>query len=349
MADSFRLYILLAAFIAYAAYIISDGFNIDLGELFKDEAAAKKRSKEIEEELIAKSPIVIHEFCGSMGDCYKVMDRAYRFQDGEMRVQRDIVPEKIQTASLSQAVLTFPKELTEANSNTANWGIDKNVMITPYVMIMLASGYMIEALTFEKKTNRILAFGLGGGTLQNYISQFPKANIDVTTIEIDPVMVEVAETYFANKATGSNRIIIADGIEYAKEIKAKGEIYDYVVLDACSNDKARVVICPIDGFREEETIANIAQLINPMGGLVVNIVAYENPEHKEEQIRSLFAKYFASCFLMRILPEQRMLICSHRSEWTLASQRKRFEHNLRNQQEKIGIQVTDPLLSFNPQ
>ncbi|CAJ0562162.1 unnamed protein product, partial [Mesorhabditis spiculigera] len=70
----------------------------------------------------------------------------------------------------------------------------------------------------------------------------------------------------------------------------------------------------------------MAQIVNPTGGLVANIVAYENPDFKEEEIRKLFSKYFASCFLMKYLPEQRMLICSHRPEWTLKTQRKNVCH-----------------------
>ncbi|CAJ0562169.1 unnamed protein product, partial [Mesorhabditis spiculigera] len=162
--------------------------------------------------------------------------------------------------------------------------------------------------------------------MQNYLFQFPKAKIDVLTVEIDPDMVEVAKKFYGYVPTESNRIEITDGIVYAKEALARGELYDFIVLDACSNDKKNVVICPIEGFRNEETISTMAQIVNPTGGLVANIVAYENPDFKEEEIRKLFSKYFASCFLMKYLPEQRMLICSHRPEWTLKTQRKNVCH-----------------------
>jgi len=63
----------------------------------------------------------------------------------------------------------------------------------------------------EPAANNIMILGLGGGTMAHLISQkLPNSNI--TTIEIDPIMLEVANKYFELESIPNHTTIIADAL-----------------------------------------------------------------------------------------------------------------------------------------
>lgn len=70
--------------------------------------------------------------------------------------------------------------------------------------------------------------GLGGGSISMYISRFiPDARID--TVDIDPVVIELAKKYFGIRETEKVRYFAADGRGFVEQAKEK---YDLILLDA---------------------------------------------------------------------------------------------------------------------
>jgi spermidine synthase len=78
-------------------------------------------------------------------------------------------------------------------------------------------GRVIEILREEKPDlERVLVLGLGGGTLIHLISQnFPNAMIH--SVEIDPVMVEVARKHFDLDSIPNHKAIVADAMKVVVE------------------------------------------------------------------------------------------------------------------------------------
>jgi spermidine synthase len=75
---------------------------------------------------------------------------------------------------------------------------------------------------------RVCVIGLGAGTFPRRLSEvFPDAHID--TVEIDPVVAQVAREYFGFKESEKNKIHIEDGRVF---LARAGEPYDLIVLDA---------------------------------------------------------------------------------------------------------------------
>jgi spermidine synthase len=79
---------------------------------------------------------------------------------------------------------------------------------------------------------RALMIGLGGGTYTTLLRRhFPNLHIDA--VEIDPVVVEVAKTFFGVREDERFKIHVADGAIFVRETQS---IYDLVFIDAYSGE-----------------------------------------------------------------------------------------------------------------
>lgn len=80
--------------------------------------------------------------------------------------------------------------------------------------------------------NRALMIGLGGGTYTTLLKRhFPNLHIDA--VEIDPVVVEAAKTFFGVREDERFTIHVADGAKFVRETQS---IYDLVFIDAYSGE-----------------------------------------------------------------------------------------------------------------
>lgn len=80
---------------------------------------------------------------------------------------------------------------------------------------------------------RILYVGLGGGAMPMHAHRvLPRASIDV--VEIDPLIVDLAQSYFGFRPDSLLRVHTADGRAFIEG--AAPETWDLIVLDAFSDD-----------------------------------------------------------------------------------------------------------------
>lgn len=80
----------------------------------------------------------------------------------------------------------------------------------------------------EKPVENLLMLGLGGGTVPQFIAmKFPEVSIDI--MEIDPLVVEVAQKYFDFQPGKHGRISIGDGRRLLRKSQKQ---YDLIILDA---------------------------------------------------------------------------------------------------------------------
>lgn len=80
--------------------------------------------------------------------------------------------------------------------------------------------------------NRVLMIGLGGGNFTTLLRRhFPELHIEA--IEIDPVVVEAAKTFFNVREDERFKIHVADGAQFIRETP---HIYDLILIDAYSGE-----------------------------------------------------------------------------------------------------------------
>ena len=88
--------------------------------------------------------------------------------------------------------------------------------------------YMTAAFIYPKNINSILEIGLGGGRTAWYLHRvFPNAQI--TTVELDPAVIELSKKYFGIKEEPNFKVVNADGRLFLADSKEK---YDVILVDA---------------------------------------------------------------------------------------------------------------------
>ncbi len=125
-------------------------------------------------------------------------------RDGDERVMT-FVRDNGQEAVQSRVDLTAPQ-----------------VLASPYARSMFAS-YL-----YQPQPRRVLVVGLGGGAMVRFLSHHePDLRIDV--VEIDPVVVRLADHYFGVRSSGNLRVITADAVAF---VESTSERYDAIFMDA---------------------------------------------------------------------------------------------------------------------
>ncbi|HSJ32719.1 MAG TPA: fused MFS/spermidine synthase [Longimicrobiales bacterium] len=109
---------------------------------------------------------------------------------------------------------------------------------------------------------RILFVGLGGGAMPMYARQvMPDAHIDV--VEIDPVIIEVAQRWFGFTPDGKMVVHAGDGRAFIE--RAPPHTYDLIVLDAFSDDEVPY------SLTTREFLTAVHAALSPDGIVVSNL------------------------------------------------------------------------------
>jgi len=113
---------------------------------------------------------------------------------------------------------------------------------------------------FFKYPGRLLLIGLGGGSV---VKQYARDGWDVDAVEIDPVVVQVANRYFDLKPSEA-RIFRMDGRHF---LIASSDNYDLVILDAFGSSSIPVHLVT------KEALELIRSRLVPDGMLALNVEA----------------------------------------------------------------------------
>ena len=192
----------------------------------------------------------------------------------------------------------------------------------PKEMVFSYARMSMASLLFVEDPRRILVIGLGGGTLPTAFSElYPDAAIDV--VEIDPVVVEVAETYFEFKSSDKLRVYTQDARVWTKRASTKTERYDIIVLDAFNGEYIP------EHLMTQEYLLETKSLLAAGGTLVANTFAVSALYDHES---ATYAEVFGDFINFRI-PESanRVILVPGRpaDEATILANAERLKKSLR--------------------
>ena len=88
--------------------------------------------------------------------------------------------------------------------------------------------YMTASLMYAKDVHSILEIGFGGGRTSWYLHRF-LPNVAVTSVELDPAVLELAKKYFGIRDEPNFQVVNRDGRLFLSESKDK---YDIILIDA---------------------------------------------------------------------------------------------------------------------
>ncbi len=167
------------------------------------------------------------------------------------------------------------KEVVESRLNLNA----RHELMLPYTRAMFAS-YL-----FKPQQDRVLIVGLGGGSMVHFLKHH-HADLRVDVVEIDPVVVALAEQYFGTRSEGSVNIMTTDGFDYLRNTDQK---YDVVYLDAFLKPSADTDRTGVP--QRLKTIAfyeSIQSKLNPEGLVVFNLNPHADTEEDIRTIDSAF-------------------------------------------------------------
>jgi spermidine synthase len=88
--------------------------------------------------------------------------------------------------------------------------------------------YMTVTLAYAKQVRSILEIGFGGGRTAWYLHRF-LPNVPVTSVELDPTVIQMAEKYFGIRDEPNFQLVNKDGRIFLMNSKDR---YDVILIDA---------------------------------------------------------------------------------------------------------------------
>src|SRR5262249_26033362 len=121
--------------------------------------------------------------------------------------------------------------------------------------------FMTVALAYASATDNLLEIGFGGGRTAWYLHKHMPA-LDITCVELDPAVVDLAKKHFGVREEDKFKITVADGRSYL--VKSR-ETWNVIMIDAYRG--------PFVPFHllTEEFYRVVKSKLKPGGGVVQNI------------------------------------------------------------------------------
>lgn len=142
--------------------------------------------------------------------------------------------------------------------------------------------YFHVPMILNPSAKRVLFIGLGGGSApKQYLDAYPDVVIDA--VDIDPLVLEVAKTYFFVKEGPGLRLHVEDGRAF---VKRSTETYDIIAIDAYTTNRYGATIPAHLATRE--FFRECAERLTENGMIVYNVAAPPAEEITRAISKTLF-------------------------------------------------------------
>lgn len=137
-----------------------------------------------------------------------------------------------------------------------------HTLVSPYARSMFAS-YL-----YQPHPHRVLIVGLGGGAMVRFLTHHePQVQIDA--VEIDPVVVRLADEYFGVRSGGNVRLHTADAITF---IESTVDRYDVILMDAFLRPSSDTDATGVPkGLKTQAFLARVKRALAPGGVVAFNV------------------------------------------------------------------------------
>jgi len=146
-----------------------------------------------------------------------------------------------------------------------------------YTSVIRYPDYLHLALAANPDAKNVLVLGLGGGAVTKRMwHDYPEMTID--SVEIDPVVVDVAEKYFGLPEDERLDTSVMDARRYVQDTD---ETYDIIIIDAYYSDSLPFHLTTEEFFRE------VKSRLKPGGVIAYNVISAVEGE-RSELFRSMY-------------------------------------------------------------
>jgi spermidine synthase len=155
----------------------------------------------------------------------------------------------------------------------------------PHRLLVDYTRVMFASYLFIPRPKRVLIVGVGAGSMVRFL-QHHAPGLAVDAVDIDPLVIQVAEKYFGTRPGTRVRLIAADGLKFIRESKQR---YDVIYLDAFLKPAADTD--PNGMPLQLKTIAfyqRAQKILTARGAVVFNLNEHRKMAQDIKMIRSAF-------------------------------------------------------------
>ncbi|WP_165067309.1 spermidine synthase [Paludisphaera rhizosphaerae] len=195
--------------------------------------------------------------------------------------------------------------------------------------------FMFLSYVFNPQPKRALIVGLGGGAMVHFLkAKDPSLKVDV--VEIDPLVVSVADRFFGVRTEGNVDVKVGDGLLYLKEAKEK---YDVIYMDAFLRPSAGTDLVGVPRHLKTEQFYDtiVRERLNPDGVVVFNL----NPHPDINQDIRTIKKVFPNTYVFRLTGYEGFVVVAS------TSQKKWDEAAIDEETDRLDARFNAPFL-FHP-
>ncbi|VDN91423.1 unnamed protein product [Brugia pahangi] len=231
----------------------------------------------------------------------RIEDIAIREYDGRLTnaasiyslfIQRVLKLTDIGPFAVASMVLEISPEKQNATKvDTTLLPLNHSKILIPYIQAMVAAPFALEAIQMEKngKIWNILEIGLGTGILNGFLHNI-FSSMNITAIELERGMYEIAKKYFGLIEDNYQRVIIEDGIQYLQRISSEPK-YDVIFIDACYDKIIADVICPVETFMLKQNLKIVKKALTKNGIIVLSILTFDEKELRKIKFKLNFRNF----------------------------------------------------------
>jgi spermidine synthase len=191
--------------------------------------------------------------------------------------------------------------------------IESRLCLTdPLALLSEYTQAMLLALVWQPVPKRILLIGLGGGRLQMVLHHYLE-EVSLYTVELDPLVVDVARRFFGILPDERQHITVKDGRDYLRGMPTEAP-YDLIFLDAYRVGGIPFHLCT------REFYAECRANLTPGGVAATNLHASTPLYHAT---RKTFALSFHHTATFRLLSGNVVVIGTDSEQLTLQEIRAR--------------------------
>jgi spermidine synthase len=137
-----------------------------------------------------------------------------------------------------------------------------------------------------QKLENILVLGVAGGSVIKTLKNDFNTDAKITGVEIDPVVIELANRYFKLNSVSNLELVIADAFQF---IKTTQETYDLIIIDIFNDSNM-----PNELF-ENQFWSSIHKSLNNSGKCLFNTIYTSKKDlQRNQQLTTLLKSKFKS-------------------------------------------------------
>ncbi|XP_008275658.1 eEF1A lysine and N-terminal methyltransferase [Stegastes partitus] len=196
-------------------------------------------------------------------------------------------------------------------TTSSSLSVDSGFLCCAHHEVMVAGLAMLGLGSPQNKDVpvSVLLVGLGGGGLPQFLRDFVPG-ITVEVVELDPVVLEVAKTWFGFLPDDRLTVTLGDGLERICALeKEGGRLFDAIMFDVDNKDSTLGMSCPPAAFVETSILQKVSSLLTPRGLFILNLACRDSALRKSvlERVNGVFPT-----ILSRNIEEEinEVLLCS---------------------------------------